>query len=671
PIESVQGLLDTLTWRTLPTSFVSFRFLSGDSAAMWFKPLAPCSLKAIRIHFTNFAGDILIDVFRARYGGHITATDSTDALGWVGTHEHGQWMPGWVLGHSPLGEHLWGPFPLTVTNDNDYSWIEVSASLIGEVDLGGDPFCVGLNVYQLSGRGLSAENERVVPYHFFKYYYNCCGPDGMHNGWFLRKYSLWVEVVVSYYGNTPPEITNMDVLNDTYRPGPYTVTTHIVDSDISNPEQAGVAEAFLHWDIFGLCDSTVMYGTLEDNLFIAQIPSLAVGDKVEYYVSAVDRAGARSANTPRTFSRISPEHPEADILLIDYGYGFGPSFQFWMAVMESLGFVYEYWDAQNHQGIDASVVGYGWSTLIPWGVYRMNVPIIPTREYEGHFWADFLQSGTVDKPVNLLHVDKYYFGWNHESQNPGFEPGDFACDFFGLDSANNEQMAGSEKTLYGVVGDPVTEDFSEEPFRHTWPLDWFHQYWINYTMSNERGADLFFTIDGRGTGVRCDGGTFKTVFLPWDIEYLLEESDGDTVPSQDFRKLVGNILRWFGTEKETGIDDHPDELVPKGLALSQNYPNPFNTSTIIHYAIPSREQRARSLELRAESAECALRTRLKIYNILGQEVRTLVDETTEAGYYKVIWDGRDGFGNGVASGVYFYRLTAGEFSQTRKMVLLR
>ncbi|MFQ6093989.1 MAG: hypothetical protein ACE5OR_15170, partial [bacterium] len=497
--------------------------------AIWFRPLAPCSLKAIRIHFRTFAGDILVDVFRARYNGHITTTDSTNAFGWIGSHEHGQWIPGWVLGHSPLGSHLWGPFPLTVTNENDHSWVEVPAALLGEKDLAGEAFLVGLNMYQLSGRGITGEDEQTVPYHSFTYSDECCGPDGVHSGWFLWNFSLWVEVVVSYYGNTPPEITDMDVLNDTYNPGPFTVTARIVDSDISTPERAGVAASFLHWDIFGMFDSTAMDDPAESGLFSAQIPPLAVGDRVEYYVSAIDSAGARSVNTPRTFSRISPEHPEADILLVDYGFGFGLS-EYWPAVIESMGYVYEYWDAQAHKGIDASVVGYGWSTVIPWGMFRVNVPIIPTRKYEGHFWADYLQSGTVDLPVNLLYADIHYFGLNRESQNPIFESADFAYDFFGLDSADNEQFTGSEKTLYGVVGDPVSGDFAEEPFRHTWPLDWFHQYWINYTKANNQGSDLFFTADAKGTGVRCDGGTFKTVYLPWDIEYLLEESDGDTVP---------------------------------------------------------------------------------------------------------------------------------------------
>ncbi|MFQ6093941.1 MAG: choice-of-anchor D domain-containing protein, partial [bacterium] len=107
------------------------------------------------------------------------------------------------------------------------------------------------------------------------------------------------------------------------------------------------------------------------------------------------------------------------------------------------------------------------------------------------------------------------------------------------------------------------------------------------------------------------------------------------------------------------------------FSLSQNYPNPFNPTTTLCYTIPSREQGAES-EGRGEDSELyALRATLKIFNLLGQEVRTLVDEVKEAGHYTVTWDGRDYQGDEVPSGVYFYRLEADGFSETRSMLLLR
>jgi len=97
---------------------------------------------------------------------------------------------------------------------------------------------------------------------------------------------------------------------------------------------------------------------------------------------------------------------------------------------------------------------------------------------------------------------------------------------------------------------------------------------------------------------------------------------------------------------------------PVSFALHQNYPNPFNPATTIRFAIPER--------LTEEA-----RVQLKIYNLLGELVRTLVDEQKFSGQYTVEWDGKNHRSEPVASGIYIYRLTAGEFKQTRRMLLLK
>jgi hypothetical protein len=94
--------------------------------------------------------------------------------------------------------------------------------------------------------------------------------------------------------------------------------------------------------------------------------------------------------------------------------------------------------------------------------------------------------------------------------------------------------------------------------------------------------------------------------------------------------------------------------IPKVYELSNNYPNPFNPSTQIQYAVP-----------RASNVS------LVIYNVLGQQVRTLVDAPQNAGRYTVTWDGRDNLGRVVGSGVYFYRMNAGETSLVKKMLMLK
>jgi hypothetical protein len=100
----------------------------------------------------------------------------------------------------------------------------------------------------------------------------------------------------------------------------------------------------------------------------------------------------------------------------------------------------------------------------------------------------------------------------------------------------------------------------------------------------------------------------------------------------------------------------PKALLPKAFALGQNYPNPFNPSTTIAYDIPEGDN---------------VQVQLKVYNMRGQLVRTLVNESKSEGSYQVQWDGTDNYGRRVSSSVYFYRIKAGEFSKTRKMVILK
>jgi hypothetical protein len=105
------------------------------------------------------------------------------------------------------------------------------------------------------------------------------------------------------------------------------------------------------------------------------------------------------------------------------------------------------------------------------------------------------------------------------------------------------------------------------------------------------------------------------------------------------------------SEREEGFGT---ETLPNACALHQNYPNPFNAATEIGYQIPR-----------------AGRVTLKVFNALGQEVRTLLDGRQEAGEHKIRWDGQDANGQDVASGLYFCRMEVGKFRKTVKMVLVR
>jgi hypothetical protein len=110
---------------------------------------------------------------------------------------------------------------------------------------------------------------------------------------------------------------------------------------------------------------------------------------------------------------------------------------------------------------------------------------------------------------------------------------------------------------------------------------------------------------------------------------------------------------------ETAVEQNQDEeRVPEGILLSQNYPNPFNPVTTIQYTVDGKQSRGAPVTL-------------KIYNVLGQLVQTLVDEEKSAGTHRATWNGRDDRGEQLSSGVYLYRLEIGELSVTRRMLLVK
>ncbi len=142
------------------------------------------------------------------------------------------------------------------------------------------------------------------------------------------------------------------------------------------------------------------------------------------------------------------------------------------------------------------------------------------------------------------------------------------------------------------------------------------------------------------------------------MRWIGAETERDTITHRISAPFSSAYSLWLLGDRSddviTGLEDSPANGIPAEFTLSQNYPNPFNPVTTIRYALPN----SRDVEL-------------KIYNILGQEIMTIVNGAQMAGEYRVQWNGRNAAGIAVPSGVYFYRLRAGGFIETKKMLLLR
>jgi len=139
------------------------------------------------------------------------------------------------------------------------------------------------------------------------------------------------------------------------------------------------------------------------------------------------------------------------------------------------------------------------------------------------------------------------------------------------------------------------------------------------------------------------------------------EGKGTTTESQEYSFIdvsLGNKGKYYyrlnqidydGTETYSDVIEIEYTLIPKVFSLSQNYPNPFNPITTLQFGIPKE-----------------VKVTLKIYDVIGREVETIVNEKMQPGYYEYKWNASN-----FATGVYFYRLTAGSFVQTKKMILMK
>lgn len=233
----------------------------------------------------------------------------------------------------------------------------------------------------------------------------------------------------------------------------------------------------------------------------------------------------------------------------------------------------------------------------------------------------------------------------------------FVPHFLGIDSAMTTSNGDNDfigaagilldfPTLYVdttklALGALFSTDIFYPPFDGTEPI-------YSYVSSDSGGSPF------HGEVVGLMSGSTEFGFIVTDFPLYFMERDAAAA-------LAGEVMNRF--EEPVGVSGEETSKIPLAYLLDQNYPNPFNPSTVIAFEIP---------EVAGEDRDGGgTITTLKIFDVRGRLVRILVDGELAAGKYQVVWDGRYENGAGASSGVYFYRITSGSFSSTRKMVLVR
>jgi hypothetical protein len=186
------------------------------------------------------------------------------------------------------------------------------------------------------------------------------------------------------------------------------------------------------------------------------------------------------------------------------------------------------------------------------------------------------------------------------------------------------------------------------------------QGYVHLALTHFGGFSIIYTNDENGSWLQPELLLYE-LDAPGAGESFMfvidSEGEGHGVyrgldPSQSFWE-DDSLEVYYYSPSNSSVDPSEESVLP-GFALFQNYPNPFNSSTIINYRLRNKGH-----------------VTLKVYNILGKEVAELVSRLQEPGHYAVRWDGRNNQGKEVASGIYFCQLTAGDYKETKTLVLIR
>jgi len=198
----------------------------------------------------------------------------------------------------------------------------------------------------------------------------------------------------------------------------------------------------------------------------------------------------------------------------------------------------------------------------------------------------------------------------------------------------------------------------------------FEIYWNNRSLSPQISAELFYYLQkakvvcgeyesalaGYKSMMESNKAGSKSMLAKWEYEGLKNHmasigkfSSAGVLTSQQIAVMIQDDLKKKLQDKPQQISSENKQVAKLGYELSQNYPNPFNPVTTIHYNLPS-----------------AGFVKIKIYDIIGRMVGELVNEFKDAGSYKAIFDGSK-----LSSGIYYYKLESANFTETKRMLLIK
>jgi len=340
----------------------------------------------------------------------------------------------------------------------------------------------------------------------------------------------------------------------------------------------------------------------------------------------------------------------AEILIVDDDSGSAADYQsYYTDALDSLKNIYDIWDTQGKGDPDFSFNDYRY---IIW--------------YTGDHKTDLFTQAQVESLMSFLDNGGRLFLTSQDAVevlSSSSDPWDtlFLKNYLHVGYAGNN----TKHLVAGQPGDEVGDTLWIYP--ESTPGANNQTSKDNLVPDGEADTVLVYANSGfvptqLVAGAKFQNDVFKVVVFGFGFEAI--NSSGNLFHGHWLSKphfVMQRVLDWLRGTSDVFEGKEEISNLPEAIQLHQNFPNPFNPSTIIRFTVYG----SRSV------AGNPLPATLKIYNILGQKVRTLLDEEVMPGEYQITWDGRDDQGKEVSSGIYFYHLKTEGFSEVRKMVLLK
>jgi len=658
-------------------------FFGQDWMLMWFECPADLTLK-----YAGFATNENDDAMPVELK-IVSVNSSKEDLSTVGTAQHG-WYEAAGNGYNditafsgnPDATGPWTsvsgglpePFEMDIWSDNgvgfpifpvggastDYIWVDMNILYEPEFSEG-DIFGIAIKhigpSMDTNRIGLWASD--VNPQWGWKFYANGrTSGDLTTAGWWTREFHWNFRAIVEI-GCILPLTIDFTQLGTTISTEP-----RLVEAEVHgvNPGGGGIDKVWLMYSTNGGLNWIEIEMDGSEPNYSGYIPGKPAGTEVTYKVSVVEVGGNTTETLPVVYNIFEVQNPGTTLIVFNgyteaTGSPYPMNYYFGDDIMTGTSsFPHDVWSysALESELVELYVNIFEFCTTGP-GAYNDSV-ITNWLETPGR---------------NYFLAGQEWLGLKNGFYDSTYAAGDFEFDVLGIthsyndvsyDGTSGQELPAlvfpEEMTLFGgplfdLFNTNPTDSMQYDPYTIINVDNWIDAFDV------VSGQEVDMMLETRGIGgvpaveiLNCathrvlPSGN-KIVFLSYDPLSLNSAPDytwyGYTNENTPYQ-----TLSWFdipvGVEKE-----NEKKTIPAEFSLSQNYPNPFNPATTIRFTIPKLQF-----------------TILKVYDILGREVATLVNEEKPPGVYEVKFDGSD-----FVSGVYFYQLKAGSFIQTKKMLIVK